>query len=215
MRCERSPEPIRSLRVDAVFACCSESCLSRMRAASTPSAFSRFLCCERESWHSTTMPVGRCVTRIAESVLLTCWPPAPEARKVSMRSSAGFRTTSSILSASGRTATVQAEVWMRPCASGAGGQHVNKTDSAIRVTHLPTGIVVECQDERSQHKNRSRAMALMKAKLLAAEQEKRDSDIARDRKLHVGTSDTSAPKRTYKSRDGRVTDHRINLTLYK
>jgi peptide chain release factor 1 len=72
-------------------------------------------------------------------------------------------------------------------ASGAGGQHVNKTDSAIRITHLPTGLVVECQDERSQHKNRSRAMALMKAKLLAAEQEKRDSEIARDRKLQVGT----------------------------
>ena len=93
MRSERSPEPISDLRVEAVFACCSRSCLSRMRAASTPSAFSRFLCCERESWHSTTMPVGRWVTRIAESVLLTCWPPAPEARKVSMRSSAGLSTT--------------------------------------------------------------------------------------------------------------------------
>src|SRR2546423_895563 len=72
MRSERSPEPMRSLRVEAVFACCSRSCLSRMRAASTPSAFSRFLCWERESWHSTTMPVGRWVTRIADSVLLTC-----------------------------------------------------------------------------------------------------------------------------------------------
>jgi peptide chain release factor 1 len=100
-------------------------------------------------------------------------------------------------------------------ASGAGGQHVNKTDSAIRITHLPTGLVVECQDERSQHKNRSRAMALMKAKLLAAEQEKRDSEVARDRKLQVGTGDRSERIRTYNFRDGRVTDHRINLTLYK
>jgi peptide chain release factor 1 len=100
-------------------------------------------------------------------------------------------------------------------ASGAGGQHVNKTDSAIRITHLPTGIVVECQDERSQHKNRSRAMALMKAKLMAAEQEKRDSEVARDRKLQVGTGDRSERIRTYNFPQGRVTDHRINLTLYQ
>src|SRR5207344_434750 len=100
-------------------------------------------------------------------------------------------------------------------ASGAGGQHVNKTDSAIRITHLPTGVVVECQDERSQHKNRSRAMALMKAKLMAAEQEKRDSEVARDRKLQVGTGDRPERIPTYNFRDGRVTDHRINLTLYK
>jgi peptide chain release factor 1 len=100
-------------------------------------------------------------------------------------------------------------------ASGAGGQHVNKTDSAIRITHLPSGLVVECQDERSQHKNRSRAMALMKAKLLAAEQEKRDSEVARDRKLQVGTGDRSERIRTYNFPQGRVTDHRINLTLYQ
>ena len=100
-------------------------------------------------------------------------------------------------------------------ASGAGGQHVNKTDSAIRITHIPTGLVVECQDERSQHKNRSRAMALMKAKLLAAEQQKRDSEVAQNRKLQVGTGDRSERIRTYNFRDGRVTDHRINLTLYK
>ena len=100
-------------------------------------------------------------------------------------------------------------------ASGAGGQHVNKTDSAIRITHLPSGIVVECQDERSQHKNRSRAMALMKAKLTAAEQEKRDSEVARNRKLQVGTGDRSERIRTYNFPQGRVTDHRINLTLYQ
>jgi peptide chain release factor 1 len=100
-------------------------------------------------------------------------------------------------------------------ASGAGGQHVNKTESAIRITHLPSGLVVECQDERSQHKNRSRAMALMKAKLLAAEQEKRESEIARNRKLQVGTGDRSERIRTYNFPQGRVTDHRINLTLYK
>ncbi len=100
-------------------------------------------------------------------------------------------------------------------ASGAGGQHVNKTESAIRITHIPSGIVVECQDERSQHKNRSRAMALMKAKLLAVEQEKRDSEIARDRKLQVGTGDRSERIRTYNFPQGRVTDHRINLTLYQ
>jgi peptide chain release factor 1 len=100
-------------------------------------------------------------------------------------------------------------------ASGAGGQHVNKTESAIRITHIPTGVVVECQDERSQHKNRSRAMALMKAKLMAAEQEKRDSEIARNRKLQVGTGDRSERIRTYNFPQARVTDHRINLTLYK
>jgi peptide chain release factor 1 len=100
-------------------------------------------------------------------------------------------------------------------ASGAGGQHVNKTDSAIRVTHLPSGIVVECQDERSQHKNRSRALSLLKAKLKAAEQEKRDQAEASSRKLQVGSGDRSERIRTYNFPQGRVTDHRINLTLYK
>jgi len=100
-------------------------------------------------------------------------------------------------------------------ASGAGGQHVNKTDSAIRITHLPSGIVVECQDERSQHKNRSRAMSLLQAKLLAAEQSRQQTEQAENRRSLVGSGDRSERIRTYNFPQGRVTDHRINLTLYK
>ena len=100
-------------------------------------------------------------------------------------------------------------------ASGSGGQHVNKTDSAVRLTHLPTGTVVECQDERSQHKNKARAMSMLKAKILDAERQAQAAEQAETRKSLVGSGDRSERIRTYNYPQGRVTDHRINLTLYK
>ena len=99
--------------------------------------------------------------------------------------------------------------------SGAGGQKVNKTSSAIRVTHLPTGMVVECQDERSQHKNKDKALKVLRSRLLEIEQAKHDAEIAGQRKSQVGTGDRSERIRTYNFPQGRVSDHRIGLTLYK
>jgi len=100
-------------------------------------------------------------------------------------------------------------------ASGSGGQHVNKTDSAVRLTHIPTGTVVECQDERSQHKNKARAMSMLKARILDAERQAQADEQAETRKSLVGSGDRSERIRTYNYPQGRVTDHRINLTLYK
>ena len=99
--------------------------------------------------------------------------------------------------------------------SGAGGQHINKTESAIRITHIPTGTVVECQDERSQHKNKDRAMKILMSRLLDAERAKQEKEIAGERRSQVGTGDRSERIRTYNYPQGRVTDHRIGLTLYK
>ena len=98
---------------------------------------------------------------------------------------------------------------------GAGGQHINKTESAVRITHLPTGTVVECQDERSQFKNKERAMKILRSRLYEALQQEQADKIASERKMQVGTGDRSERIRTYNYPQGRITDHRIGLTLYK
>ncbi len=100
-------------------------------------------------------------------------------------------------------------------ASGAGGQHINKTDSAVRITHLPSGIVVECQDDRSQHRNKAQAMSVLAAKIKAGQIQEQESKIASERKSLIGSGDRSERIRTYNFPQGRITDHRINLTLYK
>jgi len=100
-------------------------------------------------------------------------------------------------------------------ASGAGGQHINKTESAVRITHLPTGVVVECQDERSQHKNKDRAMKILRSRLFEALQAEHDEKIASERRMQVGTGDRSERIRTYNYPQGRLTDHRIGLTIYR
>ena len=142
----------------------------------------------------------------AESVGAACQPPADQNNMKTFQLSASNPADITL------AADLQVDTFR---ASGAGGQHINKTESAIRITHLPTGTVVECQDERSQHKNKDKAMKVLRSRILQAELDRQSAAIAGERRAQVGTGDRSERIRTYNYPQGRVSDHRIGLTLYK